>query len=104
MERNDARRMCRECEHGVDWSSARAVIRVRISVLRDVAWIICVCRPGVTNRIVGDGDSADECTIVSPMRMRLGPLSSGTPILPSSSVGEHSGYSDIPSEHIGSIP
>jgi len=82
VERIDAMRVCRECDHGVDWSSASAVIRTRLSVLREVAQIVCVCRPGVTNRIVGDDDSKEECTIVSPMRMRLVPPSSGTPTLP----------------------
>ena len=66
--------------------------------MREVTWIICVCRPGVTNRMVGDNDSTDEYTIVSPMRTRLDPLYSGAPAHPLSGGGEYSGNSDIPSE------
>ena len=80
VERHDARRACLECEHGVDWSSARAVIRVWSLELHEVASIVCVCLPGATSRIVGDGDPTDEYTIVSPIRMRPGSLPSGAPI------------------------
>ena len=77
VERSDARRTCREWEHGVDWSSARAVIHVGPSVTWDFAQIVCDFRPGVKNRISGDADLMSECTTVSPMRMRPGPRSSG---------------------------
>lgn len=73
--------MCRECEHGVDWSSAKAVIRVCPSELHEVARIVWVGRPGATNRIVGDDDSTDECMMVSPMRISPGLRSSETRIL-----------------------
>ena len=53
--------------------------------------------------MVGDDDSTDEYTIVSPMRTRLDPLYSGAPAHPLSGGGEYSGNSDIPSESVGSI-
>ena len=73
VERNDARRVCLECEYGVDWSSARAAIRVWSSALHGTVWIVCVCLPGATSRIVGDDDPTDEYTMVSPIRTRPGP-------------------------------
>ena len=103
VERNDARRVCLECEHGVDWSSARAAIRVWSSVLHEVASIVCVCLPGATSRIVGDDDPTDEYTIVSPIRTRLGPLPSEAPIPPFSCEKEHAGDDGSPSESAGSI-
>ena len=92
VERIDAMRVCRECEPGVDWSSARAVIRARVSALRGVAWIVCGGRPGVMNRIVGNDELTDECTIVSPIRMRLGALLSRAPVAPFSNDRRGSGF------------
>jgi hypothetical protein len=51
----------------------------------------------------GNDDSADKCTKVSSMSMRLDPLSSGTLLFSSARAEEHTDYSNLPSIFVGSI-